>query len=370
MLCKFSKLFKDPQIQTPAVTENFADYISDWKKIITNTRLESTQKIIENNAPFEIRPEQSTQIGVLLIHGLLDSCFIMKEIAEQLTPAKFLIRAVLLPGHGTVPGALLHIQYEDWLQTVRQGIASLAKEVDKIFLIGFSTGASAAIYETLKNDHKITGIIAFAPALKIKSPFAGLAKWLPLFGKKWMSINEELDYVKYSSIPYQAVWQVHELGKKVTAALQKKPLNCPSLTIVSRDDEIISSSTCLDYFHRDPHPQSQMIYYANSAVHVDDDRILIRHSSDPEQHILNFSHVCLTVSEDNFHYGKNGDYPLASHIDEDKQADFGAFNTLETKLYDQLYQWKLTKRQHQRLTFNPDFAFTMQKICEFIDTMS
>lgn len=370
MICKIAKLFQDPQIQTPIITEDFTHYINDWKKIIASTRQMPTPKIIEANAPFEIRPKHPTKIGVLLIHGLLDSCFIMKEIAEHLSSTNLLIRAVLLPGHGTIPGALLNIHYEDWLQTVNQGMTSLAKEVDKIFLIGFSTGAIAAIHEALKNNFPLAGIIAFAPAFRIKSPLAVLAKWLPYLGKAWISLNEEIDYVKYSSLPSQAVSQVYELGKKVRNALQTQSLNCPLLMIVSGNDEIISSPACLDYFYRDSHPKSEMIYYVNSDMHLNDDRITVRCSSYPEQHILNFSHIGLTVSANNMHYGSGGDYPLASHINREKHVDFGAFNTLEIKIYQKLYQWKLSQHFHQRLTFNPDFAFAMKKIHQFIDKQS
>ena len=160
MFHKQPELFQDPHIDYPIdnLDLHFTDYIHLTKKTIAEHRVDLHQYrelIIEANSPFELRPTNpivSTQTptkmkyGALLIHGLLDSPFIMKDAGLHLQSQGLLVRSILLPGHGTVPGSLLNVKYEDWLQAVRYGIASLAKDVEHIFLVGFSTGASLSIY--------------------------------------------------------------------------------------------------------------------------------------------------------------------------------------------------------------------------------
>ena len=160
MLNKQAALFKDPSIHYPIdnLALNFADYIAESTKIITQHRVdlhsENATQIITANSPFEFRPKTSGRYGALFIHGLLDSPFSMREIALYLQSQGILSRAIVLPGHSTVPGALLHTDYHEWLQALRYGIASFTQtqEVERIFLIGFSTGASLALLHTLQNE--------------------------------------------------------------------------------------------------------------------------------------------------------------------------------------------------------------------------
>src|ERR1700722_12874625 len=93
------KLFNPPKIDYPIydLHLNFLDYIEQSKRMIADTRIDletyNKKKIIEANAPFELRPEtKDNKKGVLLIHGLLDSAFQMREIGEHLQSQGFLVR--------------------------------------------------------------------------------------------------------------------------------------------------------------------------------------------------------------------------------------------------------------------------------------
>ncbi|MGI9500774.1 MAG: hypothetical protein ACR2P3_12090, partial [Geminicoccaceae bacterium] len=65
--------------------------------------------------PFELRPtpdggdckgnaDANYDRGILLIHGLNDTPFSMWDLGSRFAKACYLVRGVLLPGHGTVPG--------------------------------------------------------------------------------------------------------------------------------------------------------------------------------------------------------------------------------------------------------------------------
>jgi len=125
-----SALYQDPGLKYPIYDLNlsFADYILQCKDLIRKTRRDlanspDPEKIIEDNSPFELIPKSAgnkkIRYGALLIHGLLDSPFVMRDIGAELQEQGLLVRSILLPGHGTVPGALLNVTYEDWLQALR-----------------------------------------------------------------------------------------------------------------------------------------------------------------------------------------------------------------------------------------------------------
>src|SRR5690349_6977119 len=120
----------DPASIEYPITDNhlpFAEYLARTRAIIATRRLDlanspNPQKIIEANSPFELVPTQPIKsgnrykYGVLLIHGLLDCPFSMRDVGARLQAAGVLCRSVLLPGQGTKPTDLLKISYKDWMQ--------------------------------------------------------------------------------------------------------------------------------------------------------------------------------------------------------------------------------------------------------------
>src|SRR5262245_17733449 len=114
---------------------SFAQYICETQAMIRAARKDlnarEMEKIILANSPFEYIPSeaeayhprtQKIKNGVLLIHGLFDSPYSMLNLANYFRANNYLVRAILLPGHGTVPGDLLRISYQEWLRAVEFGI--------------------------------------------------------------------------------------------------------------------------------------------------------------------------------------------------------------------------------------------------------
>ena len=78
------------------------------------------------NRTFEMVP-QEIRGGALLIHGLTDGPYSMRRTAELLRDNGIYVLCLRLPGHGTVPGALTHARWEDWLAATKVG-ARLVRE--------------------------------------------------------------------------------------------------------------------------------------------------------------------------------------------------------------------------------------------------
>ncbi|HSW69457.1 MAG TPA: alpha/beta hydrolase [Gammaproteobacteria bacterium] len=375
MLRKHLKFFQDPHIDYPIYdfNLNFSAYIKQSEEIIRKTRQDLGQdheSIIKNNAPFELQPHHSKpQSAALLIHGLLDSPFIMRDIGNYLQSQGLLVRSIMLPGHSTVPGALLNTDYTEWLQAVQYGVGTLKRDgVEKIFLVGFSTGADLSICHAV-NDPAIAGIIMIAPALKINSPFAFMSNWYRAFNwagdrTKWFFISEEFDSVKYQSVTFNAIYQVYRLGLLLQKISPEKLAHCPLLMALSYEDKIVCSKMNMEYFQKTTHPLTRILVYSNKSLKFSDKRIILRNSVYPDMNILNFCHITLPVSPDNPHYGKDGDYILASHLE--KNVRYGAFDKLDMCFYNTLRKMHLSPYRYERLTFNPDFEFMKNQMGDFI----
>lgn len=373
MLQKYSKFFQDPHLSYPIhdLTLDFADYLQQSQDLIAATRINATPAIVTANAPYEFHPTTTPPYGALLIHGLLDSPFMMQDIGRHLQSQGYLVRAISLPGHSTIPGALLPTHYQDWLQAVRYGIASLKNRVKKIFLVGFSTGATLAIYEAIKDPHFIAGLVMLAPALKIKSAFAFATNWHKAISwtwerAKWFNISPEIDDVKYCSLPFNAIAQVYNLAQAIKKTPLEQLTTCPVFIGGSHEDEVICNQTNEQFFTQNTHPNSQMLVYSNQNLHYTDPRITVRSAAFPELGILNFSHISLCIAPTNPHYGSAGNYSLASHIDTTK-VRYGAQTPAQVSWQNWLHQKKLCSLPIQRLTFNPDFDFLSEKITRFME---
>lgn len=337
MFRKQTLLLQDPKITYPIydLRQSFPDYVIQCKQIISQYRLDLDHHpdiTIQANCPFEYRPKDTPKprYGALLIHGLFDSPFVMQEIGKQLAADGLLVRSILLPGHGTVPGALLNVTCEEWIQSVQYGISTFKDEVDGLFLVGFSTGGALACYQAAhpSSTPPIKGLVLLAPVFKIKSKFAFLAQSINLIGNywhraKWLTIRPEVDYAKYVSIPFNAVYQVECLTKKI-----KTTLRLPQWIALSINDDTVSSRASLNYFSNQTNTENHMTLYAPKKIKQSAPYMTIREP-------FNIAHIGLPISPANPHYGKQGDCPIP-----------------------------------KRIAFNPDFDFLMKDMKKFISVVS
>lgn len=363
----------------PKVNNNlpFADYTALCRQMVKDRRQDLhhyphlTETIIDANSPFEQRVAQQDKkkIGVLMTHGLLDSPFTFHEISAYLHQQGFLTRALLLPGHGTRPDDLINVSYHDWLHVVRYGIESLRKEVDDIFLIGYSTGACLSLYHAL-HDNNLAGLILLAPALKLRAPVdigAQLYHISNRFTKNrdWVLHNEENDYVKYRSIAFNGVKQVVKLAEAIRDIRKERMPTQPMYMILTREDETISSEEALDYFSKTDHQGSRLLLYTGKKMPVSDARIEIRDSKNRAMNIANYSHPSLAFSTSNPHYGELGDFINASHVKNGEYL-YGAYNNIELNICEFMFKYGLLDQQRRILTYNPDFQYMVESIAAFI----
>ena len=83
--------------------------------------------------------------GALLVHGLTDSPYSMRAIAERLHAAGYETVSLRMQGHGTVPGGLVNTSWEDWSAAVRMGARHLRERIGNgrpLVMVGYSNGGA------------------------------------------------------------------------------------------------------------------------------------------------------------------------------------------------------------------------------------
>ena len=371
-------LYKNPDLNYPRPADfwDFSAYISQCQNLIRGARVDLSNNphakmIINANSPYELNPQNTGKTGVLMLHGLYDSPFVVKDLGAALAAQGLLVRSVLLPGHGTVPGALLAVRYQEWLDTVEDGIQGLLNRCEKIFIVGFSTGASLALQRILEKKYSIAGLVLLAPAIKI-SPLSSIS-WLPPKLRslspsfEWFHTGCDSDYVRYQSFTYNSIYQVYLLSqtiKKLCQEMQKIPGTF--LVAISQDDKTVDSNGTLDFFKRYANEMSQLILYTNRQKNLNDKRIIQRAANYPEWRIKNISHVSLPIAPDNLHYGLEGDYSGASHVQAQPKDFYVNNEDLRLNFLNWLHELGIYPYQYRRLSFNPDFLFLKEKVIEFV----
>ena len=94
----------------------------------------------------------------LLVHGLSDTAFAMRDVANVLSESCFRSRTMLLPGHGTRPGDLLTTRLSHWQRTVAYLVDQAARESDTVVLAGFSLGSVLTLTEALRPNSPVDAL--------------------------------------------------------------------------------------------------------------------------------------------------------------------------------------------------------------------
>jgi len=144
---------------------------SDFEKYRENKIAEITQKTGGYrlpSAPFALLHPSRTKYSALLIHGLNDSPYYLKDIAQILFDRGFNVITVLLPAHGLTLLEMKQVSYLDWIREVQLGLRLAAQVGENVTVGGFSAGGLLAISSALSFE-SVKGLFLFAPALKIKS---------------------------------------------------------------------------------------------------------------------------------------------------------------------------------------------------------
>lgn len=179
------------------------------------------------NRSYLLEPDGPPVGAVVLLHGLTDSPYSLRHVGQRYRDRGFLVVAIRLPAHGTVPAALTDIEWEDWDAATRLAVREARRRVGTdhpLHIVGFSNGGALAMkyaldaleIEALPRPDRL---ILISPMIGITSfaRFVGLAALpalLPAFAKAaWLGLLPEFNPFKYNSFPVNGARQSHRLTR-------------------------------------------------------------------------------------------------------------------------------------------------------------
>lgn len=373
----------------------------------------SLEDAVSMRAPYSIPVDPSVcpggtggeDKGFLLIHGLTDSPYLMKGLANSMRNAYpcSTIRAIVLPGHSTIPGDSNHssdwddsndgqlMTYKKWLKSTNYGIRSFDKEenVKSLYVLTFSTGAPLLIQHLSKHkEEKLKGAVLISAAIKAKSKAAFLAP-IAQYIVPWSTVYPEEDAVRYETFSTHAAAEFYKLTKDLLKDEYRFKL--PLFIAISADDNTVSAQAALRYFCAAESDNKQMLWYqyANSERPLKSYRLasgpcgedivareIGKNGFELPSYYKSFSHTSLSVPESDPHYGKGRAYrQCKDYFKEDKRKQFeeckdpNEDNYVVGETTERLYKENKGKLV-RRGVYNPDYPFMEQQIIEFVESIN
>lgn len=322
-------------------------------------------KEVAMNMPFECGAQYS-DIGILLVHGLGDSPYFFRDVASALCAEGIHVRSILLPGHGTKPGDMLSVSYEQWQTETNFHIELFSSEVKKLYIGGFSTGANlttiASFYRT-----DIEGLIHFSPAFKSRFFVSRLAPYIDLLFP-WPNVEEEDNPSRYNSTAMSGFAAYQESVNQLQSLFHRgdgpNTLDIPVLMTLAEKDSVVDTEKVAEQFGENfTHPRKCLLWQGETMPDLPVQHVVMQSMQLPDLHISAASHMSNLFSSSNSLYGTQSDFRICDNGQgSDKEARCMAGETV----WFGPWGYEESDKVHARLTYNPYFTNMIDNILGFV----
>ena len=254
--------------------------------------------------------EMCIRDSAILVHGLADTAFSLRDVGNVLSESCYKSRVILLPGHGTRSGDLLTTRLSDWYDTLHYLIDQAVTETDTILLVGFSLGAVLTLDAAVQRQQDIDGVIGIAPAYYLSS--ARLTKWAPLAAPviRWVDRGVADDPMRYEAMPTRGVAETWSAMKQMHQSLKTYgPVTIPWMLAQSMDDAVVVPDQNETLWRKHAkNPASRLIRFVSNQQFPEEQRTVNLSGKSSAFRVLALTHLAIHQSPENPHYGVRGTY--------------------------------------------------------------
>lgn len=277
------------------VHENVTEKLTPEEQVPSNRYFQGSPFYPPNfatdwNRSFTLMPEGAPVGAVVLLHGLTDSPYSLRHIAELFQSRGYVAVGVRMPGHGTVPGGLAAANWQEWMAATRLGVREavrLGGSNVPLDIVGYSNGGALATLYAMDalDDTSLTApdrVVLISPMIGVTffarfAGIAGLPAFLPAFDRAaWFDIIPEYNPFKYNSFPVNGGRQSHLLTQELRSRLDAVEASgslsriAPILTFQSVIDSTVSTRAVVStlYDRLPPNGSELVLYDVNRAAEL------------------------------------------------------------------------------------------------------
>jgi esterase/lipase len=327
-------------------------------------------------APFRQPPDagcdaQDPRGIAILVHGLSDTAFAMRDLARSFARQCFEARALLLPGHGTRAADLLAVDHEDWLAHVQAAVVAASRENDTVVVAGFSLGATLALAVAATAPERVDAVIGLSPAYHIQSAaLARQARWIAVL-RPWLDVDPREEFARYEAMPTRGIAAtmaaIDTMHRRVRA---RGGVPMPWMVVQSADDEVVDTARNRAFFEAQAaHARSVLVNYFSDPAQAEADpstRAQWLPAIDAASRVAGLSHLAVHIAPDNPHYGIAGAFRNCGSTPFRDAQEIRACQRALRVWYGVGGQRPPPGEAGARATFNPHFAAMEQRLGEFL----
>jgi alpha-beta hydrolase superfamily lysophospholipase len=234
------------------------------------------------NRSFVLEPAGPPAGAAVLLHGLTDSPYSARHLARSYREHGWVAIAIRLPAHGSVPGALTDVDWEDWAAATRLAVREARRRAGPsapLQLVGYSNGGALAMKyaldalgdETLARPARVVLISPMIGVTRLArfAGFFGLPALLPAFAQAaWLSVLPEFNPFKYNSFPVNAARQSSRLARALQGQIARHARENrlgelpPVLTFQSAVDSTVSAQAIVSALYAElPANGSELVLF-------------------------------------------------------------------------------------------------------------
>jgi alpha-beta hydrolase superfamily lysophospholipase len=224
-------------------------------------------------------PQTKTPFSALLLHGLGESPYYMKDVAQRLFSKGINVVAIRLSGHGTRKEHLSEVTASDWEEDVSHGMELARSLGEQVILIGFSTGGALAFHHALEAPSHLAALALLVPATHLRDIRTDLFCDSLLQSTAEQTVPWALKQhgevaAKYDSVPTSAVCELYEITRRLDARLKAAGSDpaareiltgIPSLLLLTGSDRLVDPFLTLDAFTSSPFGRKTLAMVTTSA---------------------------------------------------------------------------------------------------------
>lgn len=231
-------------------------------------------------------PVSQPRAGVLLLHGMSDSPYSLRNLGERLHEAGAYVVGLRIPGHGTAPSGLIEVTWQDMEAAVKIAVSHLAVEAkgQPLHIVGYSNGGALAVNYALAAANEsslpqVSSLALLSPEIGL-TKVAALAIWQARLGTflgldklAWNGLMPEYDPFKYGSFAVNAgdvAYRITiEIQRRITELNQNGKLKnlAPILAFSSIVDATVSAPDLVNgLFSRIPQGGHELVLFNINGV--------------------------------------------------------------------------------------------------------
>ena len=173
----------------------------------------------------------------------------MRHLGEQLHGDGYTVNGVCLAGHATTVEDLARCRWQDWYQSVEDGLAVLSSRCRRTVVAGLSLGSLLALHLAHQQPQTVSALVLMSSALVIANPWPARAQQLlravlPMLPDRWCSVSKGASDIAdeearrthpgYRALPVASILELVALQRQVRTILAH--VAQPALVIHSRED--------------------------------------------------------------------------------------------------------------------------------------